>query len=481
MVLVCAYLLFGTPFAELHISFFQAFPVFIGEIVLGLCMLLFFWRTSLLKSALSWRVLWFWVIFGVWILVKACFGYAHTGAYALRNAAMFYYSFTGLFVYVFMKGVYSFLDTLPGFKSKHSSFAVVLAVLLALGQVVISIGPFGRYIMLMLLLAFFIGQERRVVAAGGCVLVLVCAVFAGFFDCVNRAHLVALTMVVIFFAGFFFTTRLSGRLLRFLLGVCVCVLFAGLIWFRSNQNTVRSLMAPQEVRKMYLSMEEEIVRRKPFYTMTPRPTRVYNPDREGIVLASNQMMVKELGGVPAEVNEGGVAADGLPPVGEDDVHRYQHPRVSLNTAYANILYRYFIWRDMAVEFFRERLFLFGFDLGHPQRSISLEILGWGDGEWARDGWVAPHNSYLHIIYRAGVVGLGLISLSVFLVWRAMLVFVKLRSWRGACLVSVLVFGGCMAAFSVFLEVPYAAIPFWFIFGITMAHADQCRCSLKGVS
>ena len=47
----------------------------------------------------------------------------------------------------------------------------------------------------------------------------------------------------------------------------------------------------------------------------------------------------------------------------------------------------------------------GVGFGHVQRSVSLEILGWAESEWSRDGWIMPHNFFLHLPYRAGVLGL----------------------------------------------------------------------------
>jgi hypothetical protein len=151
----------------------------------------------------------------------------------------------------------------------------------------------------------------------------------------------------------------------------------------------------------------------------------------------------------------------------------------MSTAYNNILFRYFIWRDMVREFVKEKPFLFGFSFGRPQRSRSIEILGWAWGEWDRDGWIAPHNSFLHLIYRGGLLALGLIVLTMMLLARMMLIFASARSFIGACLVSALVFGLVAANFLVFLELPYTAIPFWMVFGVAMAYAHHLRERYEG--
>jgi hypothetical protein len=151
----------------------------------------------------------------------------------------------------------------------------------------------------------------------------------------------------------------------------------------------------------------------------------------------------------------------------------------LGTAYNNMLFRYFIWRDMVEEYFREKPGLFGFSFGRPQRSRSIEILGWAWGEWSCVGWITPHNSFLHLIYRGGLVGLGVIAVTFMLLARMILIFASARSSIGACLVSALVFGLVAANFLVFLELPYTAIPFWFLFGLTWAFARVLRKEGRG--
>jgi hypothetical protein len=135
---------------------------------------------------------------------------------------------------------------------------------------------------------------------------------------------------------------------------------------------------------------------------------------------------------------------------------------------------------MAEEFLTEKPFLFGFSFGRPQRSRSIEVLGWASGEWSRDGWIAPHNSFLHFIYRGGMIGLGVIVLMLWFLARMLLVFASARSLSGGCLVSALIFGLVMANFSVFLELPYTAIPFWALFGLTWAFARAVKKGIRKV-
>jgi len=141
----------------------------------------------------------------------------------------------------------------------------------------------------------------------------------------------------------------------------------------------------------------------------------------------------------------------------------------------NIVFRLFIWRDMVHEFIQEPgAWLGGFSFGHPQRSRSLEVLNMGEGEWSRDGWITPHNSFFHIIYRAGILGVGLIVILFFMIGRLVRDFFNLNSVVGGLLVGALVYWLVLSNFLVILEFPYNAIVFWPLFGITMAYRDGLK-------
>ena len=151
------------------------------------------------------------------------------------------------------------------------------------------------------------------------------------------------------------------------------------------------------------------------------------------------------------------------------------PYRSLEIAYNNIIFRLFIWRDMIAEIFEEHD-IWGVNFGKPQRSISLEVLGWAGTEWMRDGWITPHNSYIHIIYRAGIIGVALLFVlfrRVISLWRTFLVH---RSASGILLMGVLFYWLTIANFLVFLELPHHAIAFWCLIGIIMAYAKDLEAS-----
>ena len=111
---------------------------------------------------------------------------------------------------------------------------------------------------------------------------------------------------------------------------------------------------------------------------------------------------------------------------------------SIGIAYGNMLFRIFIWRDMIYELLTEKA-IWGINWGKPQRSKSIEILKLAETEWQRDGWITPHNSFLHVIYRAGIIGLLIIA-SFFLVFcRLLKDFIKVKSVVGGLLLGIFVY------------------------------------------
>jgi|GEM_PF-1490306 len=602
-LLIAAYFLFGANFAELHIFLFRAFPVFVGEIALAICFVLFTFRYLVSGSRVQKSSLWIWIFYGFWILVKAMSGYIDNGGYALRNAALFYYPFTAYFAYVFFQGLFIRRNGHAKVLSEpdFSVFFFGIGMCVALGQAAIVMEPFGRYCLLAVLAGVFISFDRPWLKLLGLLSVFSGGVMAGLLDCSSRTHFLSLFITGNFLLVFFFSIWKVQKRFKWTIGILFCALLLALIVTRSDPNTVKSLVTPKFLQKALQESEERLKKEGPYYVFQPKEVQIYNPNPPDFSFISKWVVIaltsvkgehpspalekapsvlvplpmknselseenravsvtentasalyptlkspgmgaapvkgvsgylsvqdsnslskesvsvsdrapkshgmattpaKVVSGPPLVLGSNGLSkkpvnvsdptpkspgitlasgnavSSNLPEeavgsnVGKSIRMKYStkaEPR-SLGTAYNNILFRYFIWRDMVEEFLRERPVLFGFSFGRPQRSRSLEILGWAWGEWSRDGWIAPHNSFLHLIYRGGLVGLGVIIVTIMLLARMMLMFVLARSSMGACLVSALVFGMVAANFSVFLELPYTAIPFWFLFGLTWAYA-----------
>ena len=139
----------------------------------------------------------------------------------------------------------------------------------------------------------------------------------------------------------------------------------------------------------------------------------------------------------------------------------------------NILFRLYIWMDMFEELLDKKPVL-GFDYGKPFRSKRLEVLNWGPTEWKRDGWIAAHNSYLHIIYRSGVIGVALIIFLVGNLIRTILFFKQKRDLSGLLLCAIIINWFVAANFLLIFELPYTAIPIWCLYGLIMAYAHDLK-------
>lgn len=134
-------------------------------------------------------------------------------------------------------------------------------------------------------------------------------------------------------------------------------------------------------------------------------------------------------------------------------------------------FRILIWRDMIERLITERAIV-GINFGDPLRSKSIEIMVLAEGEWSRDGWITPHNSFINFIYRAGLIGIIYI-LFIFIIFIRMVVrSISLRSVNGILLCAAIMHILIIANFTVVLEIPHHAIPFWSLFGMVYAYLNN---------
>jgi len=138
----------------------------------------------------------------------------------------------------------------------------------------------------------------------------------------------------------------------------------------------------------------------------------------------------------------------------------------------NIVFRLFIWQDMIEEIIQKKAYIQGINFGQPQRSKKIEITNWAQDEWERDGWITPHNSFLHYYYRGGIVGLAFFITLIILIIRAIKKVLRFKSISGVLLLSTIIYWCGISFFLVILELPQYAIPFWCLFGLTMAYVES---------
>ena len=219
-----------------------------------------------------------------------------------------------------------------------------------------------------------------------------------------------------------------------------------------DSNAIKSLTSPTELMHLYQKDKNYIEIHERRYKPKFLKVKLFNDHNN-----ANEAAVETI--PPQELNT--------------SLEASSNKSRALSIDFDNILFRWFIWEDMADELIQSRN-IWGIGFGKPQRSKSIEILHWGAGEWSRDGWITPHNSYFHIIYRAGIIGLLIIITIVFLFNRLLQTFIAYHSVSGILLLSVLLYWMVMANFLLIFELPYNAILFWTLFGMSFAYAQSLK-------
>lgn len=567
-----AYTIFGSDFAEWKVKFgFLNFPIFVGEFLLLVALLLvvvyYFKNPSFLD-----RIVLFAVIFYVlWIFTKASLGYLFAGPLAFRNAALFYYPLFALVGYVLIERDF--------FNSRWRwMFPVFLIVNLYFS-------PVSDYFVpayWLLALGFCLFLRPSWMKWLGITALAAQAFYSKFFFVGSRSHMIGTAFMMSFLIGYFIfgLIKLHWRTKLWAVVIVVVVIMTGLLNF-GDHNALRSMVSLRHLHEQYTELDKDIQRRKKYYVPDDLKPQIYYQNRDnqlaqnifnyaraaGQSIASPQkklnqaeinaiddsakdFMIKAMDVRQAAIHQranaiyqktrdilerqnaavieqaksdldsdiqeflddsGGLVEKDLEEALQnlslalhhdtersleqlkksvDDASQSTIAKLketveqrkdaivtnileqkadrSLEVAYNNIFFRLFIWRDMLDEL-KAKSAWWGVDLGQPQRSPSIEILEWATVEWRRDGWITPHNSFLHMIYRGGIVGLLLVGAIIGVLAYLIRGFLKHRSVWGGLLVASLMYWIGISNFLVFLELPYNAIPFWTFFGMTFAY------------
>lgn len=441
------YAVFSVRFAELNIEFsFLNFPIFAGEFLLAACavLLLLHWFSSREKFR-KWHLLF--LLYAAWVLVKGFWGYFEWGPLAFRNAALFYYPFFAVAGFYF-------------FDAKFFTPKVRLLFTLLLAIVYCGFGFFGYQAFSFLILYFVLALSFPWRWAGILWLLLL-PIFFNFplFFNDSRSHFIALSAALYFLSAFLIWMMVRhGHRPRLLAGfVSFVILLASFFWVPEYAD--RAFGKWQQVRETHQRMEEFFRGVEKNFRFAAIEPKLYSKEKFKEKFTETHDSYGPLAVGAAEVT-----------------WRQQYLKQLLikgGEVQTNILFRYYIWRDMAQEFLSEKP-VFGLSFGKPQRSKMIEILNWAGGEWSRDGWITPHNSWLHYLYRGGVMGAALIFVFVFLFLKMVRQFGREGYAGGLLLASIIVYGAVVANFIVYLELPYTAIPFWTFFGFLLAHARDRR-------
>ena len=501
------YAIFGATFAELNVKFsFLSFPVFIGEILLGISIILFLTKAGLEHIPMTpWR-LFFILSYVLFVLGKALYGYIkydQWGALALRHAAEFYYPLFAVIAY------YSYRESL--FR-KRLVYFLLIAVLVAYITTV-----YVYSVLPLLLVALICIRRVEKPAAQGIFLLLVLFLvpYKNLFDD-GRTRIFGNAMGLIALFILLINRFVHGRKrLKFALVGVSMIILVSVIFMVADSNATKSLVSFDAIYVKWKKINDTIADKEKSFVFGAYGVRLYNKNKFSFMpgkkaaLSPVEVAVETAGtvtirGTPMQVSHAAVgqavtsavngninnissnaesgpevfASNMEPPIevlpetiSPENVATKPPLGRSLETANNNILFRLLIWKDIIHEIKQKKSPL-GIDFGFPFRSKSLEILGWADDVWEKDGWISIHNSYLDMIYRGGVVGVALVVLVFFYAFKIIYFAVTSRSLTGLCIVSLLLFWLTVANFTEFLELPYTAIPFWSFLGLALAYRRE---------
>lgn len=492
-LLSLGYCIFLRRFAELHIILpYLSFPIFIGEIVLVICLILFFLKHYFMRNKITFTLFFIGTaVYVLFILMKTLYGYCLWGALSLRHAALFYYPLFAVLGYSFFR--------MEFFSKRMNLFLIVVLMGTFFGTGFYDYDAFTCFILITILLNTFKHKETKYVVLS---LFLLFGYHKLFFQG-SRALLVSnlvSSLFIIAVLPFMLKIKKNHKLIAF--SFLFFLLTMGLLKF-ADKNSLESMTNLNETLKLYNTYESIVLAKKSTFKMDKLANvKIYNredqnvaieraveEEKKDVVLINNKTALSSLGEIKpiakAETNSLNVsntatqkAADTNPEkeitfvkkeyVSIPIIHKKIRQLRPMEEVAGNTVFRIFIWEDMLTDIFKKRPII-GFDFGKPFRSINLEISKIGERSWRNDGWIAAHNSYLEIIYRSGAMGILLILILFIVLLKIIVRAIQLKSLTGVLLGAVLINWLIAANFMLILEMPYNAIPFWLLFGMTYAY------------
>ncbi len=270
------YSVFGSVFAKNYVRLPGLnLPIFVGEIVLGICFLFYLFQRMAERKWEKWDFAW--ITYLIFVLVKGIYGYAHYGPLALRHAAMFHYPLFAVFVaYFYDKRIFSFrVFSIP--------FSVIILLLLTLTMTIL---PFLKeFVVTFILLALIIiiaypAPSTRILMI--IMLALVPAFKLIFYT--SRAFLVANLAAGIFLIVAFCLWVPVKRQYKFIFTVFVSVLYIAFGFHQADESSIQSLTKISPLIPQYKEIKEYITQREKTFVMRPlAKVNLYNsPEIEHI-------------------------------------------------------------------------------------------------------------------------------------------------------------------------------------------------------
>lgn len=445
-------------FAELHIILpgFNI-PIFIGELLFIVCFFLALPEfLKMLKQSKALLVLL--LLFLLFILVKTSVGFKLWGELALRNSAMFYYVlFSGL--------AYCFYD--KKILGNKILLNIIFFSILFLVFSYDKINHYFFYIYWMLLSVLAIHISRSKIELIIRFLLIAFLIFSYPIFETPRIWLISYIFAIGSLILSLFATLKIEKRIKFCLSLIPFILLSVVFIFNPSRKFILNYLAINKIKEGYVSVKQKIEQAD--LKIGIRKQIEIVPE-QNIPLAKQIISTYELVVQKStqETNQTSSIEKVIVPTPTEKIKQVEIPKGKNHVKHSlnNILWRVLVWEDMLKELLQNNI-IFGVDFGKPFLSIQLKKLGWVQG--LHTGWIEPHNSYIHMLYRGGILALFLI-IGIWYGWISILFrFIKRRDIKGLFLCSALSYFLIFANSMVMFELPYFAIPFWSLFGLTLGY------------
>lgn len=453
--LVCGILLFlclcysilSRQFAQLCIVVpIVHLPVFVGEIALFLSLAIVCIRELPINKingnkAITVLV----VLYGVFVVAKALSGYFAYGILAFRHAALFYYPFFGLVAY-------QTRHVIEGKKYTLWLLGVLCAIILSLRL------PYYyfNYTYLCLTILLVLCWPNKFVKFFSIAILFIVFPYNSLFM-TSRANLIGVvTSLLVLSCIIFLQHQRKAKMFSAILFGIFCFVLIGAVYLVPRTEIINPLVI-KEIVNDYIETRAYVDECAKTYVPPKLPVRLYTPENEK---AFNNIGIRsDIVEMPSAIEQRKVEYEQL-----KNMTKKTYPGGSYN----DILWRILVADDMIRELLAGNIAI-GEMFGKPFRSKSIEILGWNKSEIEGVGWLEPHNSYVHYIYRSGIVGCVFLFFFIAFCIKTIMRVVKMKSFTAAVLVSVLVYWFVIANFMVLFELPFFAIPVWCLLGFTAGY------------
>jgi len=262
------YVIFIRFFAELHLQLpFLNFPIFVGELLLFGCLVLFLVKYYDKPQKLTkWHYLI--ICYFVFVVIKALFGYVKWGPLALRHAALLYYPAFIVFGYAFYRRKF--------FDWKAYSILPLLIILIFV------VGRFSDYWTFTLAVLGFIlikSHSHKIIKSVMFLVFFVAIPYKEFFI-TSRMMIVGNLLSGLYLAGTLPFILSSKKWFKFLIAVMVGgIVLLGLFTF-ANHNALKSIVDFKRMAEVLNSRSKEAEAKiNHFKTERRREVKLYNPER----------------------------------------------------------------------------------------------------------------------------------------------------------------------------------------------------------